>query len=404
VARKILILAGDITGNIGDMGIARSTFEAFSSQIRDAQILFVADRDKAHCLFAGAGIIPQGLLGLGALIKAMLASDLVVVGGGGLFQDDDSLIKMPYWALRVALAKALGAEVVGYCLGVGPLKHPLSRVFARLAFACMSVISVRDPVACQVASGLTRQTVAIVPDPALSLNPAPPETAETLLRMHGVPRDGSPLVGVAVRKWFHRRGSLIPHKIAFRLGLGISDSRNQLNRMTDQLAGMLDRIASSHGAHMLFLPTYNVAHEGDDRVCEDIAAKMQSNRKSVLRISDPRLYKAVTGKLRVMLGARMHPTIFAAGMGIPVVGLAYNPKFKGFFQLIGCPDRLIPIEDFVEKKMTGKLLALMEQSLRLPRDSGATVVSGLVQRYHDFNSGLACMLQTSKPVPAEQQC
>jgi polysaccharide pyruvyl transferase WcaK-like protein len=400
LARKILILAGDITGNIGDMGIAQSTFEKLKSQIDDAQITFVADGDKAKTIFPDAAIIPRGVHGMRALIAAAMASDWVVCGGGGLFQDDDSLVKMPYWGLRLFLLKMLGAEVVGYCLGVGPLNHTVSRFFGKLAFACMTVITVRDPIAYQVAKGLTRRTVWIVPDPALALRPAPSEDAEKLLRHHGVPRDGSPLIGVAVRKWFHKRGSLIPHKIAFRLGLRGTDSRGKLDKMTDLLAEVLDKLAFTNGTHILFLPTYNVDHEGDDRVCEEISRKMRSDRKSLMRVSQPRLYKAVTGKLSVMLGARMHPTIFAAGMGTPVVGLAYNPKFNGFFQLIGCSNQLLQLEDFVEKEMTAELLALLKNSLRTPETSIPPAVSGLIERYHQFNAALSSLPQTPLPVSA----
>jgi polysaccharide pyruvyl transferase WcaK-like protein len=394
LARKILILAGDITGNIGDMGIAQSTFEKLKSQIDDAQITFVADGDKAKTIFPDAAIIPRGVHGMRALIAAAMASDWVVCGGGGLFQDDDSLVKMPYWGLRLFLLKMLGAEVVGYCLGVGPLNHALSRFFGKLAFACMTVITVRDPIAYQVAKGLTRRTVWIVPDPALALRPAPSEDAEKLLRLHGVPRDGSPLIGVAVRKWFHKRGSLIPHKIAFRLGLRGTDRGRKLDKMTDLLAEVLDKLAFTHGAHILFLPTYNVDHEGDDRVCEEISRKMRSDCKSLMRVSQPRLYKAVTGKLSVMLGARMHPAIFAAGMGTPVVGLAYNPKFNGFFQLIGCSSQLLQLEDFVEKEMTAELHALLQNSLYTPETHITPAVSGLIERYHQFNAALSTLPPT----------
>ncbi|MDZ7580400.1 MAG: polysaccharide pyruvyl transferase family protein [Deltaproteobacteria bacterium] len=276
------------------MGIAQSTFEELKSQIDGVHITFVADKDRAVKNFPGADIIPKGILGLGALIKTAHSSDLVVCGGGGLFQDDDSLIKMTYWGLRVLFVKTLGAKVVGYCLGVGPLTHAMSRFFGRLAFACMSAVSVRDPIAYQVAKGLTRRTVTLVPDPALALKPATAEEAEKLLQDQGVPRDGSPLIGVAMRKWFHNRGSLIPHKVAFRFGLRGTNGRNKLQKMTELLANVLDKLTFLHGAHIVFLPTYNVAHEGDDRVCEEIRRKMRSNRTSLIRISEPRLYKAVS--------------------------------------------------------------------------------------------------------------
>lgn len=397
---RILILAGDVTGNLGDMAIAQSMCAQFRSQIKGVHIALVADREKAAALFPGVEIIPRGVRGLVALMKAAAGSDLAVCGGGGLFQDDDSRAKMPYWGLRVALVRMLGAEVVGYCLGVGPLTHGLSRFFGRLAFACMAVVSVRDPAAFEVARELTSRKVSIVPDPALALQPAPPEQAQILLRAHGVPQDGAPLIGVAVRKWFHRRGSFIPHKYAFRLGLGKTGGGRRLERMTGLLAEVLDRLANAHGARILFLPTYNVAHEGDDGVCEAVRAKMLSSRTRLIRIAEPRLYQAVAGRLDVMLGARMHPTILAASMGTPVVGLAYHPKFRGFFELIGCPGQVIGIEDFVEKKMTAELFALLEGSLRVPKSGLLSACSGLIERYRSFNLAVADRFRQPRPAPA----
>jgi hypothetical protein len=59
----------------------------------------------------------------------------------------------------------------------------------------------------------------------------------------------------------------------------------------------------------------------------------------------------------------MHPTIFAAAMGTPVIGLSYNPKFEGFFDLIGRPDRVLRIEEFVEKEMVDDLAASIRRGI-----------------------------------------
>lgn len=380
-------MAGDVSGNLGDMAIARSICDHIRSQINGVEIELVADRQTGPARFPDARIIAKGIAGLPHRIQAVLGCDLLICGGGGLFQDDDSRIKMPYWSIRILLARILGARVIGYCLGVGPLTHFLSRFFCRLAFSCMDVISVRDPVAAEVAEKLTGKPVLMVPDPALALEPACRPAAENLLRAHNITLDDSPLIGVAVRKWFHRRGSFVPNQVAFRLGLKRTGGGQKLDKMTGVLAGLLDDLIDLHGGHVVFLPTYNVAHEGDDQVCEQIAGKMRSKSKSVIKISDPRLYKAVAGRLSVMLGGRMHPTIFAAAMGSPVVGLAYNPKFLGFFRLIGCPENIMSVDDLVERQQSKRLFDLISVCLQKPPGgAGAAVVSGLIRTYRDFNA------------------
>ncbi len=89
---------------------------------------------------------------------------------------------------------------------------------------------------------------------------------------------------------------------------------------------------------------------------------MTSDRARLVRIPDPRVYKAVASRLRLMLAGRMHAAIFAAAVGTPVVGLSYNQKFTGFFDLIGCEGQLIEVEEFVNKQLTGKLLRLLAQA------------------------------------------
>jgi polysaccharide pyruvyl transferase CsaB len=360
--RRVLILCGDSDRNLGDHAIVQAMCQelrAGSPQLA----LTVLSRDplRAERDF-GATALPPGWRGGLAVWQAAARADLVLCGGGGLFQDDDSLAKMPYWAMRVLLARILSGRVVGYALGVGPLRAASSRLFARLAFACMEKVSVRDRRARAVAQPLTSKPVALLPDPALVLRPVGAEIARTWLSAQGVPMDGRPLIGVATRRWFPPRTRLIPHRVTSRL-LADPHEGAQGRAMTELLAQVLDRIAARLGAHVVFLPTYNARSEADNRVSEQVRERMTEPGAQILLIDDAPLYKAVCGQLSVMLGGRMHPTILAASAGTPVVGLAYNQKFDGFFELIGAADRVLDVASFVAQQRTGDLEAMVEAAL-----------------------------------------
>ena len=60
------------------------------------------------------------------MLKAAASADLVLVGGG-LFQDDDSLIKMPYWGLKVAIVRLFARRMVTYSIRAGPLRSRRTR-------------------------------------------------------------------------------------------------------------------------------------------------------------------------------------------------------------------------------------------------------------------------------------
>jgi polysaccharide pyruvyl transferase WcaK-like protein len=127
------------------------------------------------------------------------------------------------------------------------------------------------------------------------------------------------------------------------------------------------------GAFFVFLPTYNVAHENDADICQRTMGQMHSGNAALIHIDDPRLYQAVLSHMQLMLTARMHPAILAAGVGVPAIGLAYNQKFKGFFSLIGREDAVIPLDHFVAANDVDALVLRMSQTLQSRNDLTSSV-------------------------------
>ncbi len=384
---KILLLGGDADHNLGDQAILSSMCQELRRLHPDAELNVVSADASRSERYADANILRPGLAGLPGQCVAAARSDLVLVGGGGLFQDDDSLIKMPYWAARCLLMRLLCRRVVGYALGVGPLRAASSRFFARLAFACMEHVTVRDPHAQRVAQPVTGKTVEVIPDPAILVEPTTAEATRRWLNEQGVAVDDKPLIGVAVRRWFPPGNRIIPQRVAAKFAPLSASPGRRSGPLIDALATVLSQVIEHHGAKILLLPTYNAEHEGDDRLCLDIQNRLPSGAARVLHIDDPALYKGVTGQLSLLLGGRMHPTIFAAGMATSIVGLAYNPKFHGFFELLGIPDRVMDVEAFVRQGRTEELAALIEQALNDGEKLGQSSAV-LREQVHAFNRSL----------------
>lgn len=385
--RNVLILAGDADGNLGDAAIARATCDALRRYNPHVIIHAVSNATRPDHRTIADVIIPKGMSGLPALIRSARKSDLVLCGGGGLFQDDDSLIKMPYWAARLLLVRLFSRRIAGYSIGAGPLQAWTSRLAGRIALSCLDPITVRDHGARETLQPLTAKTVHVIPDPALLLTPGSNEQAESLLKMNGVPMDGRPLIGVALRQWFHKRRSWIPYKYAYKLGLNRTLGQEQCDRMIDLVAKGLDTLSAQTGAFFVFLPTYNLAHENDAAICQRTMEQMQPGNTALIRIDDPRLYQAVLGHMQLMLTARMHPAILAAGVGVPAIGLAYNQKFKGFFSLMGREDAVIPLDHLVASNDADALVLRMSQMLQT-RDNLTPAVGDLRNTLIQFNESL----------------
>jgi polysaccharide pyruvyl transferase WcaK-like protein len=361
---RVLIVGGDLDGNLGDRSLIAGMCDDLRSAGRPVELRVPTSRAGGP---AGGdlGAVPlrRGARGLGSLLRAASRSDLLLWGGGGLLQDDDSLVKVPYWTSLLALLGPLSRCTVAYALGVGPLRHRASRWLARRALGRCDVISARDRYGQALATELCSLPVTLVPDPALLLRPAPSRAAREWLRDRRVPLDGRPIVGVALRRWFPPRDRVVPHRLRSRFASSPEAAAPQAGKLIDHVARALSGIAEDlGGAHLLFLPTYAIAAEGDVEICHRVLAKTGTPGQ-VEVIRDPRLYAAVVRELQLMVGGRMHAAILAASAGTPFAGIGYNPKFDGFFELLEAADLLVPVQRVVEDGGAEALLGVLRAAL-----------------------------------------
>jgi len=343
---KISILGGDSDHNLGDLAILVSLCRSIVRSRQGSRMTVFANNPAViRQLPSHTQAFSRGPLGFARLLGIAPKQDLIIVGGGGLFQDDDSRIKMPYWAARIAMLRALNRNIVGHALGAGPLEHAESRQCARFACTAMRSVSVRDGFAQSWINRATSRDVPLVPDPAFMLPAASEESARTYVRSLGLSPD-RPIIGIALRRWFHRLGGFVPHRIRSSLGMDRGSGQEQMSALALDLANAVSSLARRMDASVLLMPSYNVSHEADVRECERLQRHMPDVETRIALLDDPALYKAVAGQTRLMISARMHPLILAASMGVPIVGLAYNGKFEGLFRLLGLKREVLWLNQF----------------------------------------------------------
>lgn len=363
--RKVLILGGDSDYNLGDAAILAALCARFAASGAKT-ITFTSSLANPPRPRGATAAIRRGVGGTHALFRAANEADLVVIGGGGLLQDDDSRVKMPYWASRIAALRFANRNLVGHSVGAGPLRHLESRAAARFTCSALASITVRDAFAQAALQSCTQVPIEIVPDPAFMLDPASAVVADALLHSVGV-ESGRPIIGMCLRKWFHARGGFIPSRVRLAMGLNDHSGDAALAQLLEKLAAAIVPVATAMGASILLLPTYSADYENDAHTCEAFARLIRNCEVRIARVTDPALYKAVTARVSVMVSSRMHPLILAAGVGTPIVGLAYNGKFEGMFDMLQIPRRMIWLADAADD-LPVKMRALIEQALHSDED------------------------------------
>ncbi len=272
---------------------------------------------------------------ISGMVDAVRKADLVVVGGGGLFQD--------YWAVDVEhylrrnhggivsvgslplLSKLFGVPCMIYAVGVGPLRSERGREHTRKAFQRCVIATVRDQHSRRVlrqtgfdAVNDARPVVRVLADPAFGLRVGEDSQAQAdaVFDEMNIPPEAS-LLGVSLRYW---------------------DQSTPVDEWIPRVAKAVDAFLSAHPAfESLFIP-FQVKpgdlYTNDLAVLKDMAQEMdQSDKVHILEeVKDPQLCQAFLGRCSLVLGMRLHALILAMNEGVPVAALPYDPKVKNLME------------------------------------------------------------------------
>lgn len=250
------------------------------------------------------------------VIKAVRNCDVLISGGGSLLQDSTSTKSLFYYVAIMRIAKFFGKKLVMYANGIGPVSRPSNRKRVRKIADRADLITLRDENSAKelLDMGVSNGNFFVTADPVFSYMPESMHSrdfeANEVLRAAGVPME-KPFVGVSVREW-----------------------RSAPPDFCRRIADICDHIYEAHGRTVLFL----VMQVPNDI---DISRRIMELMKSPSYIIDGQfsteLLMGIVGGADLMICMRLHTMIFAANMGVPTMGLVYDPKVRDYLRLLGMP-------------------------------------------------------------------
>ena len=243
------------------------------------------------------------------VLKVLRTADLLISGGGSLFQDITGPRSLPYYISIVALAKILGKPVIFYAQGVGPIQRRFSKFLMRWWGNKVELITLRDNSSRELLQelGVVRPPTYVTADPVFTLDPSGEhyERTEALLQQYHL-KPGK-LLGISVRPW------------------------PALENMRTDLAHFLDALAKE-GYQVVFIPM----NYSQDQPESHLIASMMQEQAIVLEenLSSLEMIALMTN-FKMIIGMRLHSLIFAATRGIPFAGISYDPKIDAFLESFG---------------------------------------------------------------------
>lgn len=302
-------------GNCGDNAILNAVVSQLRRIDPDLPICALSRNPAETRLSAGvSSIYTFNIFRVGRLMRR---TKLYLSGGGTLMQDATSTRSLLYYLFSIRQAAKSGCHVMLYGCGIGPISRPRNqRRAAKILDRYAEVISVRDLYSEQTlrALGVTRPEIRLTADPAL-LNDSP-ENMQRYLRRCGLEEEAR-YVMIAVRPW-----------------AGFAEKAAAFAKAADY----------AYSEYGLTPVLYAMEPPRDKAACQAVADAMRCKPILLSAGSDGAEVLALVQRMSLVVSMRLHTLIFAAGQGVPIVGVVYDPKVSGFLDYLG-EEMYLPLQE-----------------------------------------------------------
>ncbi len=244
-------------------------------------------------------------------LHRMGRSRLYINGGGSLMQDVTSRRSLWFYLFTIWCAKRRGNKVLMYGCGIGPVQYPSNRkLTARVLQSSVDAITLRDTHSKEEldSMGVTAPEVLLSADPTVILPASSPEIVDGLMERNGLDPNGR-YICFTLRPW--------PGYEAKAAVFGaLADYAWETYGLTPVFLPIEPRLdvpaARLAAAHAVKAPCHIIEHTGPSPHVIGLYSRMQ-----------------------VVVSMRLHALVFAAGQGVPLVGVVYDQKVSSFLSYIG---------------------------------------------------------------------
>ncbi len=300
-ANNILIIGNYGAGNLGDDGI----FAGIVSELREVGYqgkisLFHYGFNSSKDIYEAFDKFPHVPSGIRSFFKrspatteAIKKANLVILGGGGLFVDTES-IRAPFiWYIQAAVCVKFGIPYICYSQSIGPLNLFISRFFVKKVFKNAKAIHVRDN-----SSFNLLKTLKIDKNITVSTDSALIWAAK---KKKNIEKDNTFLL--CLRKW-----------------------EEKTNESWQKIIDECKQYAEQNSLVLKLLPM-------DLRNQSELKA-LELTGLEVLKPTSATEVLEIIEKSKILCSMRLHASIFALAVGTPVLSISYSTKVKSLIDFL----------------------------------------------------------------------
>ena len=294
--------------NAGDEAILKSIIQNIRAIDKDAKITVLSDNIAFTKEKYGINAVKR--FNPFCIISALLSYDVLISGGGTLFQDKTSTRSLIYYTSIINMAKMLGKKVMIYANGIGPLKNGANIARVKRSIERADLVTLRDKEAMELVESMEvkNKKIFMTTDPVFCLNPADDEVIDKILRENEI-ESNREMVIVAVRSW------------------------EKQGEFTDIFANVCDYIIETYAKNVVFI----VMQQPHDKVATKIIMSKMKNESYIIDNITPIDMMGLMRRAKYVLSMRLHGLIFSSSVGTPVLGFSYDPKIENILRQVDMP-------------------------------------------------------------------
>ena len=234
-----------------------------------------------------------------SVAKALYGSDIVVSGGGGLFQDITGNCGLYYYLAIIAFARLLGKKVFVYGVGINELKK-INKFWTALVLKMADTITLRESYSHDLLKkwGCAAKHLEITADPVLENEIIPRPALNPV----------NPKIALVLR----------PPRKNDRYDAGL-------------FAKLADSLIQRIGARIVFIPFH---FEQDMPFTLSVMNSMHNSAR-LIQWSNARQLYPVIGEVDMVISQRLHGLILAALNRIPFLAISDDAKIDRFAWELG---------------------------------------------------------------------
>ncbi len=328
IPKKVLISGYYGFNNNGDDALLYSIISDLKNEVENVEITVLSNNpEETKKLYGVNSISRTAIL---KILSLMERNALFISGGGTLIQDSTSTKSLIYYLTLIRLAKMKKMRVSLFANGIGTLKKCNEKRVSKVLNKVDS-ITLRDEIALMWLKkiNVSRPFIKLTADPVFALDALDKTEGKKYLESFNINSDS--IAYFCMR--FDKKSS--------------PSFCKEIAKCADEL--------SKEGYFPVFIPFQS---NKDTKICEEIQSLMNEKSEILVLPVSPYLSLSVFSCGKVCVGMRLHSLIYAFSQNVPVTGIVYDTKVKGFMDYTGL-DSYINTEDVTSEK----LLDLIKKSI-----------------------------------------